>query len=348
VNARSLNRATLARQMLLERQRVSVVEAVERVGCPQAQEPKPPFLALWSRVEGFSADELRDALLAGDVVRAMLMRATLHLASKADFRALRTALQPVMDAAMKGALKGRDEGYEIKDVVAAAKALVKDEPRTFGELRSLLAEQFPDANDRALGYTVRTQLPLLMVPTDDRWGFPRDARFGAAPRPAKADVEALVRRHLGAFGPATAADVQTWSGVRGIKEVLAGMDVEDVGGGLFDLPGAPRPGEDVEAPPRFLPEFDSLLLAHADRTRIVPEKHKAGLVTKNLRVRAVFLVDGFAAGTWTVKATKKRATLTATPFARLPKGAKAALVEEGERLLRFAEPAVAEVAVEVP
>jgi len=342
---RDLNRATLARQGLLSRERLGVAEAVERFGGLQAQEPKPPFLALWSRVEGFSADDLRGALSASDVVRAMMMRATLHTVSRADFVALRPVLQPVMDAAMKSVLKGRDEGYEAEAVVRAATALVKKEPMTFGDLRRALAERFPDANDRALGYTVRTQLPLVMEPTEDRWGFPRDARFGPAPRVGRGGVEALVRRHLGAFGPATAADVQAWSGLRGLKDVMAGMDLETLGGGLYDLPDAPRPGGDAEAPARFLPEFDSLLLAHADRTRIVADEHRAGLVTKNLRVRAVFLWDGFAAGTWTVKATKREATLTVTPFARLPRGAKAALTEEGERLLRFAEPDCASVAV---
>ena len=342
---RDLNRATLARQGLLAREAVGVVEAVERFGGLQAQEPKPPFLALWSRVEAFSGDELRDALAAGQVVRAMMMRATLHTVSKADFAALRPVLQPVMDASMKGALKGRDEGYEIEAVVGAAKALVKKAPMTFGELRGALAEQFPEANDRALGYTVRTQLPLVMQPTGDRWGFPRDARFGPAPRLGRGDAEALVRRHLGAFGPATAADVQAWSGVRGLKDVMAGMELEALDGGLYDLPGAPRPGGDAEAPARFLPEFDSLLLAHADRARIVADEHRPGLVTKNLRVRAVFLWDGFAAGTWSVKATKRAATLTVEPFARLPRGAKAALIEEGERLLRFAEPEARSAAV---
>lgn len=358
---RALNRATLARQGLLARERVGVVEAVERFGGLQAQEPKPPFLALWSRVEAFSGDDLRGAYAAGEVVRAMMMRATLHTVSARDFGVLRPVLQPAMDAAMRGALKGRDEGYEVEAVVRAATALVRKGPMTFGSLRAALADRFPDANDRALGYTVRTQLPLVMQPTEDRWAFPRDARFGLPPRPAgggaerlassdttgrpRGDVEALVRRHLGAFGPATVADVQAWSGLRGLKDVMAGMELEELEGGLYDLPGAPRPGADAEAPARFLPEFDSLLLAHADRTRIVSDEHRAGLVTKNLRVRAVFLWDGFAAGTWTVKATKRAATLTLEPFARLPRGAKAVLTEEGERLLRFAEPDSRDVAV---
>jgi hypothetical protein len=358
---RELNRATLARQMLLARESTGVVDAVERLGGLQAQEPKPPFLALWSRLGGFEAGELRTPLERGDVVRAMMMRATLHVVSKSDFAALRPALQPAMDGAMRSALKGRDDGYEIDAVVEAARALVSTEPMTFGALRAALSERFPDANDRALGYTVRTQLPLVMVPSEDRWAFPRDARFGPAPRLREADAEAspsddvtgesplrgLVRRHLGAFGPATVADIQAWCGLKGLQQVVDGMDdLERLGGKLYDLPDAPRPGEDVDAPARFLPEFDSLLLAHKDRTRIVADEHRAGLVTKNLRVRAVFLWDGFAAGTWEVKATTKLATMTLRPFAKLPRGARGPLIEEGERLLRFAEPGAADVRVE--
>ena len=345
---RELNRATLARQLLLGRADIGVVEAVERLAGLQAQEPKPPFLALWSRLDGFAADDLRRALTGGDLVRAMMMRATLHAVSARDFAVLRPAVQPVLDASMKSVLRGRDDGYHIDAVVAAAAALVREGPMTFGELRAALAEQFPSANDRALGYTVRTQLPLVMVPTEDRWAFPRDARFGPAPELGKADLEHLVRRHLAAFGPATVADVQTWCGLKGLKDVVAGMDdLEQLDKRLYDLPGAPRPGEDAQAPARFLPEFDSLLLAHADRTRVVAEEHRKGLVTKNLRVRAVFLWDGFAAGTWEVKATRKLATMTLRPFEKLPRRARKPLVEEGERLLRFAEPDVADVRVDV-
>jgi hypothetical protein len=243
----------------------------------------------------------------------------------------------------------RAEGLDIGAAVTTARRALRDGPRTFTELRDALAEAFPDADVRALGYAVRTQVPLVMVPTEDRWGFPPSAAFAPAEewlgrKLATADPEALVRRHLGAFGPATAADVQAWSGLGGLAPVLEGMRSELVtfrgprGRELFDLPGAPRPGEDAPAPARFLPEFDSLMLAHADRTRVISEEDRKHLVTRNLRVRAVFLWDGFAAGTWTATRTGRAAELTATPFARLPKGATAALREEGEALLAFLEP----------
>jgi hypothetical protein len=349
LSVRSLNRATLARQMLLERTPVDVVDAVERLGGLQAQEPRPPFVALWNRVEGFRRENLAAAVQDRRLVRGMLMRATLHLVSADDYRALRPVLGPVMAAAAQGALRGRDDGLDLDALLPVAKRLVEERPRTFGELRPLLSEAFPGVDERALGYATRTHLPMVMVPTDDRWAFPTDAAFAPADGwlgteiPSAGSPEALVRRHLGAFGPATAADVQRWSGLRGLKSVLDGMREELVvfrderRRTLFDLPDAPRPGEDVPAPPRLLGEFDSLVLAHDDRTRVVPEEHKGALVSRNLRVPAVFLVDGFMAGTWRVDRKKGAATLTLTPLRKLTKRDTAALTAEAEALLAWAE-----------
>jgi DNA glycosylase AlkZ-like len=226
---------------------------------------------------------------------------------------------------------------------------VKKEPRDFNELRGLLAKEFPKVNERALGYAVRTHLPLVMVPTDDRWAFPSVARFTLAETWLDTKLsgdgapDELVRRYLAAFGPASAADFQTWSGLKGMKSVFTGLRDElevfedEQGRELFDLPKAPRPGDDVPAPPRFLPEFDNLVLAHADRTRLLADEHRGAVVTKNLRVRATFLWDGSVAGTWKVERKRKAATLLLSPFESLPKRATKALAEEGEALLRFVE-----------
>lgn len=349
LSLRALNRATLARQMLLQRESVPVVEAVERLGGLQAQEPKPPFAALWSRLDGFEPDSLRAALQARELVRGTLMRATLHVVSAADFGAFRGALAPVLEQAMR-ALGDRAAGLELAAVLAVARDLLAAEPRTFNELRALLQETFPDVNDRALGFSVRMQVPLVMVPTGDAWAFPSVARFtladewlGSAFEEQRSSAP-LVLRHLAAFGPATAADVQSWSGLKGVATVLDELRPElgvfrDVRGReLFDLPGAPRPHEDVDAPVRLLPEFDSLLLAHADRTRLVADEHRSGLVTKNLRVRAVFLVDGFVRGTWSTTRARKAALLELAPFAALPTRALRALCDEADAMLRFLEP----------
>jgi hypothetical protein len=348
LSLRALNRATLARQLLLARQPVGVVDAIERLGGLQAQEAKPPFAALWSRLDGFTREELGTALQAREVVRGTLMRGTLHLVSAHDFCALRSALAPVLAQGLR-ALGERAEGLDLEAVLPVARKLLAKGPLTFTELRALLLEAFPHVHERALGFAVRMHLPLVIVPTDDPWSFRSPSRFTLAATWLGTDIveagssEALVRRHLAAFGPATTADVQAWSGSKGLGTVIDGLRPELVvfrdarGRELFDLPDAPRPSEDVDAPPRLLPEFDSLLLAHADRTRIVADEHRSALVTKNLRVRAAFLLDGVIQGTWTVERVGKAATVVLAPFVALPKRAKP-LRDEAEEMLRFLEP----------
>jgi Winged helix DNA-binding domain len=341
---RQLNRATLARQLLLGRERLAPVDAVERLGGLQAQEPKPAFAALWTRLEGFDRAQLHTALMDRSVVRGTMMRATLHITSAADYAALRTALQPGLTAAMEGVLKQRGD-VDTAQVLPVARRLLGKRPRTFNDLRAELAERFPQFEHRALGYAVRMQLPLLMVPTDDRWSFPSDACFALAEKwiggkLAGEDRPALVRRHLGAFGPASAADVQAWSGLKGLAETVAEMADELVAfkfgrRTLYDLPDAPRPDEDTPAPPRLLPEFDSLLLAHQDRTRVIADERRKALATKNLRIQATFLVDGFVAGSWAIERERGSSTLTLLAFERLAKPVKDELAAEAEALLRF-------------
>jgi hypothetical protein len=335
---RQLNRATLARQLLLGRERVGVVDAVQRLGGLQAQEARPPYLALWSRVEGFARQDLHRALHEREVVRATLMRATLHLLSAGDYAAVRTALAPALTRAMTGVLRARRATVDVEAVASAARELVRERARTFDELRALLSEAFPDADERALGYVVRTQLPLTMVPTDDRWGFPPASHVELLSAALADDgPRALALRYLGAFGPASATDLQAWSGLTGMKAVLDELRGELVafrderGRELLDLPDASRPDEDVPAPARLLPEFDSLVLAHDDRTRVIADEHRPLVATKNLRIRATFLWDGFVAGTWSLKGKK----VVLEPFAPLPKRATAELAEEGEALARF-------------
>ncbi|MFV2175416.1 winged helix DNA-binding domain-containing protein [Actinomadura sp. LOL_016] len=355
---RALNRATLTRQLLLARERAPVAEAVGRLLCMQAQEPKPPFLGLWTRLDGFEASELHTALHDRSLVRATAMRATLHLMTASDYTEFRATLQPVLDGAMR-LLGDRAEGLDVDRTVDAARMLLRERPRTFNETRALLQEEFPDVNERALGYAVRMCVPLVMVPTEDRWAFPRASEFaladswiGSAPAAAPA-VDALMLRYLAAYGPASAADAQTWSGLAALGEVFDRLRprlrtfTDDTGRELFDLPDAPRPDEDVPAPARFLPEFDTLVLAHADRRRIIADAHRPSLTTKNLRVRAVFLWDGFARGVWETEYKRRVATLRLRPFEPLPPEAVAALTAEGEALLRFAEPAAKETAVTV-
>ena len=344
-----LNRATLARQMLLERaEGVTVPKAVERLAGMQAQEPRHPFTGLWSRLAGFEADTLLAAVQARTVVRATLMRSTLHFFSAADYVALRCALQPPRSVALR-VLGARAEGLDPDAVVTATRELLAGRPLTFDAIRAGLQERFPDVNDRALGYAARTLVPLVMVPGEGRWGYPRTAEFALAEEfldsaLAPPAPEALVARYLAAFGPASAADVQTWSGGGAMKGVLDAMRdrlevfADERGRELFDLPESPRPGADAEAPVRYLPEFDNLVLAHDDRTRVIADEHRPRVTTKNLRIKATFLVDGAVAGIWTIAVKRGEATLSLEPFVKLRKRDEKALVQEGEALARFAEP----------
>jgi hypothetical protein len=348
LSPRQLNRATLARQMLLERQAIPALEAVERLAGMQAQEPRPPFVGLWSRLEGFRREDLVEALRGYKVVRGPLMRSTLHLLSAADFAAFRPALAPALNTAVR-VMGSSAKALDSVDFLPAAIELLEEEPRAYNDLRLLLAERFPGVNHRALGYAVRTQLPLVMVPTEDPWAFPRVAKFALAegslgcPIAAAGPPQAMIRSYLAAFGPASVADFVEWSGLKRMKPAFEQLRpafevfADENGRELFDLPGAPRPDPDTPAPPRFLPEFDNLVLAHADRSRLLADEHRPGLVTKNLRVKATFLQDGSVAGTWTVERKRGKATLRIAPFEPLPRRAAAELAAEGQRLLRFSE-----------
>jgi hypothetical protein len=345
ITLRGLGRATLARQLLLARERAGVTGTVERLAGMQAQEARPPFVGLWTRLEGFRRDDLLAALRGRELVRATWLRATLHLVSARDYLAFRSVLDPMLARATRGF----GTQVAVEELLPVARKHLAGRPRTFNELRGLLAEAFPDVNERALGYLVRLRLPLVMTATDDRWGYKQPAEFTLADEWLDAEPDdgdaphELVRRYLAAFGPATAADVQTWSGLQGIRAVLADLRDElvalkdEAGRTLFDLPDAPRPDPDTPAPLRLLPAFDNLVLAHADRSRVVPERHKGRITTKNLRVLPTVLVDGLVAGTWEVERSGARATLVVSPFEPLPAGAAEELQAEGEALARFAE-----------
>ena len=350
MNLRDLNRATLARQLLLERAPLPPLAAVERLVAMQAQVARPPFIGLWTRVKGFQREQLCELLRTKRVVRATSLRGTLHLMAAADYLALRPALQPMLTYSMQALLKERAANLDLAKLAAHAATLL---PATFDQLRPLLAKKFTKHDERALGYAVRVQLPLVQVPTDaDRWAFPSSAQFAAAdawlgrkfPATATATPHELVRRYLAAFGPATIKDAQVWSGMRDLKPVFESLREQlitfrdDHKRELFDLPDAPRPSADAPAPVRFLPDFDNLVLGHDDRRRIVADDHRKQIVTKNLLVKATFLVDGFVAGTWMIERKKSAATLTLSPFTPLKKPARAALSEEGDALLRFVEP----------
>jgi len=336
-STRELNRATLARQLLLERAGGDVVEAVGRLGALQAQEPRPPFVALWSRLEGFAADDLNAAIAAKTLVRGTLMRGTVHVARAEDFLAWQPLLAPFGVEAMRTLLGARIAGVDVDAIVADARELFADgRALSAKQLRDELAARHPDADVRAVAAISRYSLPLVRVPEGGRWGFKPTSPFtdahawlGRDPVAAP-DLDALVRAYLAAFGPATPRDAAQWLG----GDVRAGFEQDGLLrlGSYYDLPDAPRPGADAEAPVRFLADFDSLVLAHADRSRVIADEHRKALTTKNPRVRATVLVDGMVAGFWTIE----RKRVVVEPLRQLRAAERRAVDAEAERLAAFA------------
>jgi hypothetical protein len=348
---RDLNRATLARQMLLARERIKPLRAIERLAGLQAQWPKPPHIGLWSRVEGFAREDLLGLLQRREVVRATMMRGTLHLVTAKDYVVMRPALQPMLARSMLAVLRQRAKGIDVEEVAALACKYLGGKPRTFEEIRDALARVHPGADRRAMGYIARLTVPLVQVPVrDEAWGFPAAPQFALAEDwlgkklPSTRSLEDLILRYLAAFGPATAGDVQTWSGLSGVKEALEGLRPrlavlqDERKREVLDLPDAPRPGPDASAPPVFLPEFDNLVLGHTDRRRFVADRHRKRVYLSGLRIAPTFLVEGFVAGTWGVLRKKDAATVLVEPFEPLSKKTREELAAEADRLLRFVEP----------
>jgi hypothetical protein len=351
ISNRALNRATLARQMLLARAKTTALDAIERLAGMQAQVARPPFIGLWTRLAKFDRADLLVLIHTKKVVRVTAMRATLHLMTAGDYVKLRGALQPALTRGLMAIAKSRNTAIDLDRIGAEGRAFFGKRPAPFDAMRDVLKRKFPTADERALGYVIRCSVPLVQVPDESRWGFPAACDFALADTwlgrtvPAgDAPAHALVMRYLAAFGPASVADAQAWSALRGLREVFEELRPKLVtlydgrNRELFDLPDAPRPDPDTPAPVRFLPDFDNLILSHDDRTRVVAAEHRPFITTKNLLVPGTFLVDGMVAGTWKIERKKQTATLAIQPFGKLAKKAQAELDAEGQALLTFVEP----------
>src|SRR5919202_3916360 len=346
---RELNRATLERQMLLRRWKLCAAEAIEYLVGMQAQAPNPPYVGLWTRLAGFHPNELARLITDRRAVRIALMRNTVHLVSASDCLKLRPLMQPVLDRGVYANRTHRAgiEGVDIQALVAAGRALLEERPRTAKELGELLRKRWPDRDDASLARAIRHLVPLVQVPPRGVWGKSGQAAHTTAeawlgrPLDPYPSLDELALRYLGAFGPATVKDVQAWSGLTRLREVTERLRPhlrafrDEQGKELFDLPDAPRPDPDTPAPPRFLPEFDNLILSHADRTRIIADDYRKVIASRNGMVPATVLVDGFVRGMWKTERTRGRVTLLIEPFEPLSDGDSEALAEEGERLVRF-------------
>jgi hypothetical protein len=347
LDARALNRATLARQLLLDRADIPVLDAVAHLGGMQAQEPQEPFVGLWSRLRAFEPDALSNLLTDRRLVRTHLMRRTVHLVTADDLLAWRARHDAMLRGRVLGVYRRELDGVDLDELAAAGRAVLADgEPRSMSELARAVADRWPRPAPRALGeMLVAALIPMVQLPPRGLWrmragvrNLPVASWLGREVDPPAPDGSdpvgaALVRRYLAAFGPAASADLRAWSGLAGLPAAIASVREELVsfrderGRELLDLPDAPRPDPATPAPVRFLPAFDNAVLGYQDRRRIIDDDHR-GLSVTGARV---VLVDGRAAATWTVEAD----TVTVTPLRGLSRADRAAVAEEGRALASF-------------
>ena len=386
LSLRALNRATLERQLLLRRAALAPRQAIEHLAGLQAQAPLAPYVGLWTRLAGFRHQQLKDLLTERAVVRAHLMRNTVHLVTAEDFVSFRPLFQPKIDrdlAAHYGRNLARGAGVDLTEVRQAARALLAERPLTRSQLAAELAPRWPDHDPASLAYAATHLLSLVQVPPRGLWGETGQAAFfladawldgpgGLPPDPARPQDarEQLVMRYLAAYGPASVRDIQAWSGLSKLREVterlcavrpgavqrgavqpgagqhgagqrgarlrtFTGPD----GGQLLDLPDAPAPDPDTPVPPRFLPEYDNLLLSFADRGRVIPHRRPVPLPAGHGGTGGTLLVDGFWQADWKIVSDKTRSVLEVRPFIELSRAERDAVAAEGELLLGFAGPA---------
>ena len=340
---RALNRALLHRQLLLRRWKLAPAKAIGRLVGLQAQATNPPYLALWTRLDGFQRDQLTRLLTERRVVRLALMRSTLHLVTADDCLAVRPVLQPMLEQAYARSVHNRaTKDIDLNEVAKVARELIEAEPLTNADLGRLLTERWPGRDVTALLQVVRAKLAVVQLPPRGVWGVGGQPTGTTAEtwlgRPfAPIAVDDLVRRYLAAFGPASIQDAQTWSGLTRLREVFDRLRpqlrtfTDESGVELFDLPDARRPHPDTPAPIRFLPEFDNSLLSHADRTRIISLEHRPYVFTANGIIRGTVLVDGFVAAIWKLAPN----ALTVTPLTAIAD--RDGIEAEAHRLTEFAD-----------
>jgi hypothetical protein len=357
---RALNRALLQRQLLLRRERRSAAEVVEHLVGMQAQVPRDPYVGLWTRLDGFDPHELGRLVAGREAVRSPLLRTTLHLVTARDCCTIAPLLRPVLERGFwTGTPFGRRiRGVDVEAVLAAGRELLEERPRTTAQLRAALGERWPGYDANSLAYAVHHLVPVVQVPPRGVWGGKGVATWATTEhwlgRPLDPDpsIDDLVLRYLAAFGPATVMDVQAWSGLTRLREVadrlrprLRGFR-DERGRELLDLPDAPLPDPDLPAPPRFLPEYDNVVLGHADRSRIAPGDAVYKWEFPDGAFRSPLLIDGVVRAAWRVKRERDHATLVVEPLDRnLPD--HDAVTEEAGRLLELLAPDAGTRRVEV-
>ena len=345
LTARQLNRATLARQMLLRREGLDAAEAVRRVVALQAQEAASPYLALWNRVALFDPSGLDAAFASHTVVKASLMRITLHAVHAADYPAFHRAMVEILRAARLHDRRFKDTSLSIAEADALVPHLLEyvAQSRTNAEVEALLAERLGVPKPR-VWWALRAFAPLVHAPAEASWSFGPRPRYLASPVPpsgagAGECLQYLIRRYLEGFGPATVADigqftlhsrVTTRAAIDAMKHELDRLQGPG-GAELFDVPGAPRPEADIPSPPRLMAMWDSTLLAYSDRSRVIPPEYRPVITRRNGDVLPALLVDGYVAGVW----RPAEAGIEATAFHPLSDQAWAGLAAEARGLVSF-------------
>ncbi|MCU1403421.1 MAG: hypothetical protein JWM70_1745 [Microbacteriaceae bacterium] len=358
LSLRAINRATIARQLLLERSTLSPIAAVEHLVGLQSQTPQTWYTGLWTRLADFDPVAFGALLETRQVVRLSLMRSTIHLVSARDAIVLRPIVQQVGERAAQSAYGRYWTGLDLDAVADAARSLLEPlgkAPLTFAELGALLGEEWPEREGPALAQAARTRLALVQTPPRGVWGRSGPSRHTTIESwlgkglDASASVDTMVLRYLGAFGPASVRDVQAWSGLTRLAEVVDRLRPQLLlfrdgdGRELFDLPQSPRPADDHPAPVRFLYDFDNLLLSHADRSRVLSDDPrilgavKDGAV-KNGVLPSFVLIDGFVGARWSISRARPAALLTVRLFAPISRVRRDELEREATALLAFAAP----------
>jgi hypothetical protein len=348
---RELNRALIERQMLFRRREVPAEAVIERLVGMQAQVPSDPYIALWSRVDEFQTADLARLFEERRVVRAGLMRGTIHLVTARDYLYLRPVTRPVMERMFfSGSPFGRNlKGVDVEEVVAVGRKLVEEKPLTRAQLRPLLAERWPEHDPGSLAYAVTYLLSLVQVTPRGIWGKSGQAAWSTAEtwlgRKIETDAtpDEMILRYLAAFGPASVMDVQAWCGLTKLREITDQLELraftDENGRELLDLPDGPLPDPDTPVPPRFFPEYDNVFLGHADRSRIASGTY-TDLEFPKSSFKGTFMVDGLLSGFWSIDSAGDSATLVIEPLIKLSRSDRAAVVDEASRLLTFLLPDV--------
>ena len=342
LSTRELNRALLARQLLLERSSLPLTRAIERIGGLQTQYAPSGYIGLWSRLQNFRREDLTKALERRRVIQATLMRATIHMVSGADYALFIEGIRKIRREWWARVQRRQAGSLDMKGAVALLRKHLAEGPRRQRELARLLeAEGFPRMAWAGAGMW----LDMVRVPPSGTWEQRRADLYGLAQGwgAERAATEAqgrehILRRYLGAFGPAPLSDAANWAGlpVTALRPAVQRLRLrrfqDEAGGELLDLPRAPLPDPETPAPVRFIPTWDAILLAHARRTQVLPEAIRPRVFdTKTPHSVPTFLVDGAVAGTWRYENVRIRLE----PFGRLPGGVRRELEEEAERLAAF-------------